>query len=455
MRRPTVSKRKRVLWKEGMFLQPQHFQLADRFSEKAMAARWAFQSPFIFGIADSTVDNTALTNGVFTLTSCSGIMPDGTVFSIPQDDDPPPSRSFSDHLSHEQQSCDVFLALPLTQEGRPSVGTPSEGSGGQCRYKLESGTFVDEVSGTQKKQIEVAAYNFTVLFGGESLDNYSTLHLARLKRNANGQIELQDDYVPPLVQIGGSLYLMGQLRSLLELLLAKSAALSQGRKEGAGGKASFSSGEETAFRLLGAVNTYTPLLNHFHFEPRIHPFELFRLLTQFAGALTVFSTDVSLKDLTRYDHNNLGGTFGGLMKVVRSVLEADIDAGCMAISLEQVNPATYVCKLPNEKLMAVARFYLGVSARAPEKELIIGVAQRIKMSSRDRLDVLISSAMPGLPLIHVAHPPEGLSTKPGFQYFALDQQSQFWRGMQSAGSIALYFPNNFPELKLEMLALKQ
>lgn len=450
-----MSKRKRVIWKEGMFLQPQHFQLADSFSEKVAAARWAFQNPFFFGAADLTVDDSSLANGIFTLTSCSGIMPDGTVFSIPQEDDPPVSRSFAGHFSHEQQSCDVFLALPMTLEGRPSVGAYSEGAGGQCRYKLQSGTFVDEVSGTQKKQIEVAAYNFTILFGGESLDNFSAIRIANLKRNPNGQIELQEDYIPPLVQIGGSHYLMGQLRSLLELLLAKSAALSQGRKESAGGKASFSSGEGTAFRLLDAVNTYTPLLNHYHFEPRLHPFELFRLLTQFAGALTVFSTDVSLKDLTRYDHNNLGGTFCGLIKLIRSVLETDIDAGCMVIPMEQVNPATYVCKLPNEKLMAVARFYIGVSAKVPEKELIIGVAQRIKMSSRDRLDVLISSAMPGLPLIHVAHPPEGLSTKPGFLYFALDQQSQFWRGMQSAGSIAMYFPNNFPELKLEMLALRQ
>jgi len=70
------------------------------------------------------------------------------------------------------------------------------------------------------------------------------------------------------------------------------------------------------------------------------------------------------------------------------------------------------------------------------------------------LDLLISSAMPGLALMHTTHPPEGLSTKPGYLYFALDQQSQFWRGMQSSASIAFYFPNNYPELKLEMLALK-
>jgi type VI secretion system protein ImpJ len=438
-----------------MFLQPQHFQQADRFIEGTMAAGWQYLNPFFSGISDCTVDSAALTNGVFMLTSCSGIFPDGTVFSIPIEDDPPPSRSFADHFSHEQQSCEVFLALPLTIEGRASVAGPAESSAAHCRYRLQNGTFVDEVSGIQKKQLEVAAYNSTILFGGESLDNYTTLHIARLKRNPNGQIELQEDFIPPLMQVGGSPHLMGLLRGLLELLLAKSVSLSQGRKEGTSGKATFSSTEETAFRLLETVNTYTPLLNHYHFEPRVHPFELFKLLTQFAGALTAYSSEVSLKDLSRYDHENLSGTFGGLMKLIRSVLEADIDAGCMVIPLEQVNPATYVCKLPNEKLMATARFYLGVSAKVSEKELIIGVAQRIKMSSRDRLDLLISSAMPGLPLIHVAHPPEGLSTKPGFLYFALDQQSQFWRGMQSAGSIAMYFPNNYPELKLEMLALRQ
>ena len=148
-------------------------------------------------------------------------------------------------------------------------------------------------------------YNFTILFGGESIDNYTTLRIARLKRDPNGQIELQEDFIPPLMQVGGSRHLYGSARGLLELLLAKSVSLSQGRKEGASGKATFSSTEETAFRLLETVNTYTPLLNHYHFEPRIHPFELFKLLTQFAGALTAYSSEVSLKDLSRYDHENL------------------------------------------------------------------------------------------------------------------------------------------------------
>lgn len=449
-----MSKRKKVIWKEGMFLQPQHFQLSDRNSQRLAADQMLLSQPYFFGVSSCTVDSAALANGTFALTACSGVFPDGTFFSIPREDDPPQPRSFADRLSHEQQECDVHLSLPLVMDNRPNAA-PAEGLAAQCRYRVQSITVPDEVTGSQQKQIDAGSYNLGIVFGGESLDNCTSLRIARLKRNPSGRFEVQEDFIPPLARIGGSGFLLGRMRSLLEMLLAKSSALSAGRKEAAGGKATFSSAEETAFRLLETINTHTPLLNHYHVEPQVHPFDLFRLLTQFAGALTAFSSDVSLKDLPRYDHHNLSGTFEGLFRLIRTVLEADIDAACVQIPLDQVNAATWVCKPPSGRILTESRLFLGVSARVGEKELIIGVAQRIKMSSRDRLDLLISSAMPGLPLIHVAHPPEGLSTKPGFLYFALDQQSQFWRTIQTAGSIAFYFPNNYPELKLEMLALRQ
>jgi type VI secretion system protein ImpJ len=164
---------------------------------------------------------------------------------------------------------------------------------------------------------------------------------------------------------------------------------------------------------------------------------------------------VSLKNLPRYEHANLAATFSQLAKVIRTVLEADISAGCINIPLEQVNQATYVCKVPDEKLLTVAKFFLGVSAKAPEKELVIGVLQRIKLCSRNRLDLLISSAMPGLQLIHTMRPPEGLSTKPGFVYFGLDQQGEFWQAIKTSGTMAFYFPNSYTDLKVEMLALKE
>ena len=445
----------KVLWKEGMFLQPQHFQQSERFVMNTINARMASYQPYYMGLTEIEIDRDALANELLTLTRCSGVLPDGTSFSIPREDAAPPSRSFADHFSHDQQTLDVFLALPLIIEGRGNVAGVGMDSHHKCRYRGKTVGVSDEVFGTLRKEIELGGFNFQILFGDESLDNFSTVQIARLKRTGSGQVDLQEDYIPPLLQISSSRHFMNILRSLLEMLLAKCSGLSQGRRQVEGGFAEFSSSEETAFRLLETLSTYTPLLNFHHSVPSAHPFDLFSMMTMFAGALSTFSSEVSIRNFPRYDHQNLANTFGSLVKIIRTVLEADISAGCVPVPVEQVNQATFACKIPDERLLSNAKFFLGVSARVPEKELIVGVLQRIKMCSQDRLDLLISSAMPGLPLMHTSHPPENLSTKPGFVYFSLDQQNQFWRIIQNSASIAFYFPNNYPELKVEMLALKE
>lgn len=444
----------KVVWKEGMFLQPQHFQQSERFILNTMNSRMALYNPFFYGSVEIDIDKDALVNNLITLIRCTGILPDGSSFSIPREDLMPPSRSFADYFTHDQQFLDVFLALPLISEGKPNVSSAAGETHHSLRFKSKLAGIADDVFGTQRKEIELGAYNFQILFGNESLDNFASLQIARLRRAPNGQIVLQDTYIQPLLQIGGSRFLIAQLRGLLEMLMAKISTLSQGRKQVEGGFAEFASSEETAFRLLETLTTYTPLLNY-HLEARLaHPYELYSVMMMFAGALSTFSANVSLKDFPSYNHHQLTVTFINLIKIIRLVLDADISAGCVTIPIEQVNQATFAAKVPEPRLFTNAKFFFGVSAKVSEKELIIGVLQRVKMCSRDRIDLLISSAMPGITLMHTMRPPEGLSTKPGFIYFALDQSGQFWETMKASGSIAFYFPNNFPELKVEMMALK-
>jgi len=445
----------KVIWKEGMFLQPQHFQQAERHLLAMMHARSVAASPHYFGVTDVAIDRDALSNDLVSLSKCAGVLPDGFVFDIPKTDMAPPARSFKDHLTAQQQTLEVYLALPLSIEGRANVLPAQAAAATAARFRSRTTQVADDVDGSTKKEIELGSAGFTILFGGESLDDYATLRIARLARNPNGQVILAESHIPPLLQIGASPCLLNDLRGVLQIFMARITALSQGRKQVEGGFAEFSSGEETAFRLLQTLNTYTPLLAHYHFTPTVHPWELYCLLSRLTGSLCTFSAQVSISDLPRYDHLNLAGTFGGMVKAIRSILEADISAGCVTIAVQQSGPATFMCKIPDERLFAGARFYLGISAKVSEKELIVGVVQRVKMASRERLDLLISSAMPGLQLMHVSNPPEGLSTKPGFLYFSLDQQGQFWENIKSSGSVAYYFPNNFQNLQMELLALKQ
>ncbi|HUI92572.1 MAG TPA: type VI secretion system baseplate subunit TssK [Chitinivibrionales bacterium] len=445
----------KVVWKEGMFLQPQHFQQEERHIFNAFHAALAAHSPHWYGVTELEIDNDAIANGLVSVTRCGGMLPDGVSFSVPKEDPAPPARAFGEHLTHEQQSLDVYVALPLAVEGKSNVVSAAMEGQAAARYRSRPLPVADEVLGSERKEIEVGALNFVILFGDESLDNHAAFQIAKLARNASGTVELSPLYVPPLLFIAASPHVLNLLKSLLEFLFAKINSLSQGRKHVEGGFAEFSGAEETPFRLLQTLNTYTPLLAHYHSFPSVHPYEVFCLLTQFAGSLCTFSSEVSIKNLPRYDHANLSATFGVLCKLIRSILEADIQAGCVPVPIEQINQATFLCKVPDEKLLSVAKFYFGVSAKAPEKELVVGVLQRIKMCSRNKLDLLISSAMPGLPLKHVMRPPQGLSTKPGFVYFSLEQSGDFWNQIKAAGNIAFYFPNNYAELKMEMLALKE
>lgn len=445
----------KVVWKEGMFLQPQHFQQADRYFLNVLNSRFASYQPHWYGVTSYTLNADAVLNGSFAISRCSGVMPDGTPFDMPADSALPPVRPFGEHFSHDTQALNVYLGLPLAIEGKANVAPVGASPVSPPRFQSRTTAVVDEVHGTQKKDIEIGGLNFVVLYEDESRDNFSAMQIARLVRNAAGQVAIDETYIPPLLFVGASACLMNDIRSLLEVLLAKNASLSQGRRQKASGLAEFKGSEETAFRLLQTINTYTPLLNHCHVAPTIHPFELFTLLTQFAGALCTFSADVSIRQLPRYEHTSLREVFGIFFRMIKSVLGAELSAGCVQIPIEKTGTATYVCKVGDERLLSTARFYFGVSASAPEKELLVGTLQRIKMCSRDRLELLIPSAMPGLPLIHAAQPPEGLSTKPGFLYFSLDQTSDFWQGIKTSGTIAFYFPNNYGDLKMEMLALRE
>lgn len=441
----------RVLWKEGMFLLPQHFQFSDHLNTVWVNSRFSAVQPFCYGFRHLEVDRDTLLGGSFTISRCTGVMPDGSCFSISGDDNGILNRSFSAFCSHDQQTLDIYLALALERSGEVCVANGAEA--GLYRYRQRSEYVHDNITGTQKKEIALGVPNYQIRFEGESLDGYSYIKAARLLRNSNGYFELDDDYVPPVLSVRCSDFLRNSVRGLLEVLIAKINILSQGRQQNENGLAHFSSSDAFSFRFLQTLYTYTPLLNQYHQLALIHPFDLFSLLTMLCGSLASFSSLISFNTFPRYDHEDLEKTFSILVKNIRSVLDSDISPGCIPLKMEQKDDCTFYCSIKGERHLERAKLYLGVSGSASQKELVIGVLQRLKICSQDKLELLISSAVPGLTLIHQKIIPEGLATKPGYIYFTLDQNGPHWESIQKTGTIGFYFPNEFVNTKLELLAM--
>ena len=194
----------------------------ERFFLGSMQSRFSAYNGYYYGLLKFKIIQDALANKTLSLQSARGVFPDGTFFSIPETGPVPLARNFSELLSYKQQSLMVYLALPLALPGQASV-KESRDSSFSARFISSRQNITDEVYGEQNKEIELAKANYCILFEGEALDNFTTLPLARLSRTTSGQIVLDKDFIPPLLSIDVSETLHNRLRSLLELLVAKSS----------------------------------------------------------------------------------------------------------------------------------------------------------------------------------------------------------------------------------------
>ena len=105
--------RNRVVWTEGMFLEPHHFQQELRYIERLVDARMAGANAHAWGFVDFEIDEGLLALGKLGLVRAVGVLPDGTPFSMPQYDPLPPALD----LATDMKSETICLAVPLQREG--------------------------------------------------------------------------------------------------------------------------------------------------------------------------------------------------------------------------------------------------------------------------------------------------------------------------------------------------
>ena len=112
-----MSWSKRVVWSEGMFLQPQHFQQHDRYLERVLETRVGELSSHPWGFAHLDIDESALALGKVALTAARGVLPDGSAFDFPDCDGAPLALEIPADSKNEL----LMLAVPARRYGSTEV----------------------------------------------------------------------------------------------------------------------------------------------------------------------------------------------------------------------------------------------------------------------------------------------------------------------------------------------
>jgi type VI secretion system protein ImpJ len=440
-----------VLWTKGVLLTPQHLQTQDHFLEDVLHFQLSSLSFFPWGFHRLVIDREALAGGVFALSSAAGILPDGLLFDMPESDKLPPPKPLEDCWEQDQQTLDVFLAIPESRQGSYDVAADQPEA--STRFRAEVVMRRDENTGLSEKPIQVAQKNFRLSAEGESLEGTSSLRVARVQRLPAGGFELDAHFMPPLIDIGASDYVMAITRGLVEILTAKSTAISATRRQKSQSLADFGISDVANFWLLYTVNTYLPQLRHILETRRGHPGELFRVMLSLAGALTTFSSTLHPRDLPGYDHANLAACFGDLDQKLRELLETVVPARCETVPLRLVQPSVYAAALDQERYLAAPQLYLALKTDMDHSDTAKKAPQLVKIGSGDRIDGLIKQALPGLELTHVEKPPSTLPVRLDYSYFLLGRTGPEWDAISLARNLAVYVPSELPNAQLELIVI--
>lgn len=443
-----MSSNNKVVWSEGLFLRPQHFQQQDRYVERFIEGRTASLRNNSWGLTDVQIERDLLAIGKLGLKRAAGVFPDGTPFSMP-DDEPLPSPI---ELTAQVRDKRVSLAIPVRKEGARESDR-RDAVDGVMRYKARDFE-VRDVTGDSNAQhsLEVACLRPKLLLADEPHEDYATIPIAHiLECRADRMVVLDDRFIPTVLNARQASILSTFMTEVQGLLHQRGDALAA--RAVASGRSG--SAEIADFLMLQAVNRYEPLVTHAAQSALVHPEDLYRLCLEIIGDLSTLTTESRRPPkLPAYLHTDLRACYEPVMAALRACFAVVLKQNAVQIPIEKKRFNISVGVVADRSLFEDAAFILAARADVAGETIRRDFPAQVTIASVEKIAKLVNEHIPGVPLQPLSVAPRQIPFHAGFTYFELDRGSALFRELKSGGGVALHVPDSFPGLAMEMWAIR-
>jgi type VI secretion system protein ImpJ len=443
-----MSAHNRVIWSDGLFLQPQHFQQQDRYFERYVEARCAALGPWSWGFTEIEFEQDFLRIGKIGFRRLAGVFPDGTPFRMPEDEPLPPPIDIGTDIRDQR----VYLAVPLR---RPGELEAARGSGPDELIRND----VREVharnavtGGGDPATLEVGALRTRLLLESDVTDAYARVPVAHLVEcRGDRQVVLDDQFIPTVLQVRAAARLATITTELLGLFHQRGEAL--------GGRVSATSrstsAELTDFLMLQAINRCEPLLAHVVDTQAMHPEALYQFCVSAAGEFSTFTTTSKRPPkFPGYRHDHLKESFEPVLASLRASMSKVMTQSAIAIPLEPRRFGISVAIVPERSLFTSAVFILAARADGPTENVRQRFPAQVKIGPAEKISDLVRQGLPGVPVIPMPVAPRQIPFHAGYAYFELDQTHELWDQLRGSGGVAIHVSGDFPGLAMEFWAIR-
>jgi type VI secretion system protein ImpJ len=462
-----VEEKKGVYWHQGMFLQPQHFQVADQYNRFSQSPLFDAGIPHFWGVGSLELSRSAVANRTIEVKHAQLLFRDHHYIEFPDNAVIAP-RTFDALWVQGDKPLTVYLGLrkaSLQEKNATEVGNFSEAATVATRFAtvMDAPEVADFYSEGPAAPLHTLLYVVKIFFESEldNLDDYDLIPIARLVRDGDSVV-LSDRFIPPSYALAGSDALQTMLKEIRDDLAGRARQLQEYKSPREMQKAEFDASYMLFLLALRSLNRFSPQLFHLIEAKQVHPWAAYGLLRQLVGELSSFSerfnmlgeTDDGGPGLPPYDHTELDRCFTQARVLIGFLLN-EITVGPEFLVILEPRDGLFTGQLPRSLFGQRNRFYLVVRSQEEPSWVIDSITHASRLSAAAEIPTLLRHALPGLELIHMPAAPQGLPRRAHSFYFRIEQVSQQWEIVEREGEIALHWLDAPDDLRAEIVILRR
>ena len=320
-----------VVWSQGLFLRPEHFQQQSRFHESQRRRHIFATNVHGWGIDKLSFKPPNSTPGTLEVSHISGILPNGVCFCSTQDNISPTPI----HLAENTKDLIVFVAMPKIDDGTVSISMdPLDDENHPYSKRNYSATDVTTKENSSDKSvidstIDVAEVRLKLITDIKLLDTMDSIPIARISRiSASGAAILDEEYIPTCVCASASPYLVKSRALLFDRLtntLKKiNTFLTKSNQEGYSDQFNIDAAYnghpgDFIFIQLSILTSELYRLDESHSYHPYRYYELVSKLHDFICSVQLLPTEDFLQN--RYQHLNISNVFSSLLSSIYEGLD--------------------------------------------------------------------------------------------------------------------------------------
>ncbi len=439
----------KVVWSEGIFIAPQHFQQFERYIESSIRQLVSSREGYFWGFTELVLDTDGLKHGIIGLRQAAGIFPDGSTFLLSEKQ----LENLNFKVPANIKDTKLCLAVALPSSVNNEIGFSEENVIGSFRYKAFEKQIMDTTnSELGSRQLTLAELNPILVLESELTNGQTALPIALIDScSADFEVLLDEAYIPPCLGSQKQQHLKAYISEIYGLLMQKSNSLANAVNDpNTGGSV-----EVMDFMMLQTINRYLAYLGHEQEGARqTHPEQLFVNLSKLCADLMTFLPARKVGELPVYIHNDLASCFSKLFFHLRRSLSIVLEQRAIRIPLDMRDEATHVAQTPDQTLLDKASFILAIKADMPNEALRQKIPSVVKIGTVEKVKELVAYHLPGIKVHALSVAPRELPYHSGYVYFELDKKNELWDMFDISSGMAFHLAGNFPNLDVEFWAIK-